>query len=64
MYSNTTRARTTSGDGGGSERAKEDGVGLDTDLVLPLDTMDALDESVEPPTTRLDPVQVAGIYGT
>ena len=55
----------TSGGGDGSTRAKEDGVGLDTDFVLVfLDMVDALDESVEPPVTRLDPVQVAGIYGT
>ena len=50
--------------GDGSARAKEDGVGLDADFVLVLDIVDALDESVEPPVTRLDPVQVAGIYGT
>jgi hypothetical protein len=37
---------------------------VDVDLVLVLDMVDALDESVEPPVTRLDPVQVAGIYGT
>ena len=72
VYSNTTRARTTSGDGGGdSPRAKEDGVGIDPDFELVfdmvdvlLDTVDALDESVEPLVRRLDPVQVAGIYGT
>jgi len=38
-------------------------VGTDPDFVLVLDDVDALDESVEPPVTRLDPVQVAGIYG-
>lgn len=53
-----------SGDGGGSTRAKEDGVGLDADFVLVLDIVDALDERVEPPVMRLDLVQVAGIYGT
>lgn len=64
VYSNTTRARTASGDGGGSTRAKEEGVGSDLDFVLVLDMVDALGESVEPPATRFDPVQVAGIYGT
>ena len=66
----------TSGGGDGSTRAKEDGVGLDADFVLVLDMLDApdemdtldevdaLDESVEPPVTCLDPVQVAGTYGT
>jgi len=54
----------TSGGGDRSTRAKEDGVGMDPDFVLVLDDVDALDESVEPPVTRLDPVQVAGIYGS
>jgi hypothetical protein len=54
----------TSGGGDGSTRAKEDGVGLDIDPLYLLDVVDALDESVDPPVTRLDPVQVAGIYGT
>jgi hypothetical protein len=54
----------TSGGGDGPARAKEDGVGLDIDPVLLLDVVDALDESVDPPVTRFDPVQVAGIYGT
>ena len=55
----------TSG-GGGSTRAKEDGVGLVMDFVvlLFLDMVDALDESVEPPVMRLEPVQVAGTYET
>ena len=52
----------TSGGGDRSTRAKEDGVGTDPDFVLVLDDVDALDESVEPPVMRLDPVQVAGIY--
>jgi len=39
-------------------------VGLDADFVLVFDMVDALDGSVEPPATRLDPVQVAGIFGT
>lgn len=50
-----------SGDGGGSVRAKEEGVGLVLDFVFFLDMVDALGESVGPPETRLDPVQVAGI---
>ena len=54
----------TSGGGGDSTRAKEDGVGIDPDFVLVLDMVDALDESDEPLVTRLDPVQVAGIYET
>ena len=55
----------TSGGGDGSARAKEDGVGVGAVFALVLfDMTDALDESVEPPATRLDPVQVAGTYGT
>ena len=53
----------TSGGGDDSTRAKEDGVGLDIEFLLVLDMVDALDESIEPPEMRLDPVQVAGIYG-
>ena len=65
MYSNTTRACVTSGGGDGSARAKEEGVGVDGVFTLVLlDIMDVLDESVEPPATRFDPVQVAGTYGT
>ena len=54
---------TSSGDGG-STCAKEDGVGADLDLVPFLDMVDGFDESDEPLATCLDPVQVAGIYGT
>lgn len=51
--------------GDGSARAKEDGVGVDAVFALVLlDIVDTLDESVETPATRLDPVQVAGTCGT
>ena len=36
-------------------------MGLDTDFLLVFEVVDALGERVEPPVTRLDPVQVAGI---
>lgn len=68
MYSKTTRTRTTSD--GRSTGEEAESVGLDADLVLALEVVDALDmvdalgESVEPPETRLDPLQVAGIYET
>jgi hypothetical protein len=53
-----TRARTSSGGGDGTTRTKEEGVGVEADFAL---VLDGLEVSVEPPVTRLDPMQVAGI---